>query len=75
MTDMTQLMYSMEETFKLQIRASAERRARKAEQDQKEFQEKLLQAAVSQEEIDGMVSKVKGSKAAVQRDQLIGMLL
>lgn len=75
MTDMTQLMHSMEETFKLQIRASAERRARKAEQDQKEFQEKLLQAAVSQEEIDGMASKVKGSEAAVQRDQLIGMLL
>lgn len=75
MTDMTQLMHSMEETFKLQIRASAERRARKAEQDQKEFQEKLRQAAASQAELDGMVSKVKGSEAAVQRDQLIGMLL
>lgn len=75
MTDMTQLMHSMEETFKLQIRASAERRARKTEQDQKEFQEKLRQAAASQAELDGMVSKVKGSEAAVQRDQLIGMLL
>lgn len=75
MTDMTQLMHSMEETFKLQIRASAERRARKAEQDQKEFQEKLRQAAANQAELDGMVSKVKGSEAAVQRDQLIGMLL
>lgn len=75
MTDMTQLMHSMEETFKLQIRASAERRARKAEQDQKEFQEKLRQAAANRAELDGMVSKVKGSEAAVQRDQLIGMLL
>ena len=75
MTDMTQLMHSMEETFKLQYRAGAERRARRAEREQKEFLEKLQLAAVSKAEIDGMVSKVKGSEAAVQRDQLIGMLL
>ena len=43
MTDMTQLLHSMENTMKLQARASAERRARKAEQEKREFLEKLGQ--------------------------------
>lgn len=75
MTDMTQLLHSMENTMKLQARASAERRARKAEQEKREFLEKLQQAAASQVELDGMASRAKGSDDAVQRDQLIGMML
>lgn len=75
MTDMIQLIHSMEDTIKLQSRANAERRAQRAEQEQKEFMEKLRRAAVSKAELDGMASKVKGSEDAVRRDQLIGMLL
>lgn len=47
MNDMTQLLHSMENTLKLQNRAAAERRAGKAGQEKKEFQEKLRQAAAS----------------------------
>lgn len=75
MNDMNQLLYSMENTLKLQIRAKAERRARKAEQEKKEFLEKLQQAAASRTELDGMASRARGSEDAVQRDQLIGMML
>ena len=75
MNDMNQLLYSMENTMKMQIRAKAEKRARKAEQEKKEFLEKLQQAAASKVELDGMASKVKGSADAVQRDQLIGLML
>lgn len=75
MNDMTQLLHSMENTIKLQNRASAERRARKAEEEKKDFQEKLRQAAVSKVELDGMASKAKGSEDAVQRDQLVGMMM
>lgn len=75
MSDMSRLMNSMENTMKLQIRAGAERRARKAEREEKEFLEKLRQAAVSKIELDGSGAKCKGSEAAVQRDQLIGLML
>lgn len=75
MTDMAKLMNSMENTMKLQIRAAAERRARKAEREEKEFREKLQQAAVEKLELDGRAAKCKGSEAAVQRDQLIGLML
>ena len=34
-----------------------------------------MRATVSQTELDGMVSKVKGREDAVQRDQLIGMMM
>ncbi|MCI9221181.1 MAG: hypothetical protein HFH94_15920 [Lachnospiraceae bacterium] len=74
MTDMTQMLYTMENNLRLQNRARAERRARKAEQEKKEFQEKLLEAAASKIELDGMAAKAKGSQDAVQRDQLIGMM-
>ena len=67
MTDMTQMLYTMENNLRLQNRARAERRARKAEQ-------KLLEAAASKIELDGMAAKAKGSQDAVQRDQLIGMM-
>ncbi len=72
--EMQQIIDSMESTVRLQNRARAERRARKAEQEQKEFKEKLMRAAVSKMEADGMAAKVKGSDDAVQRDQLVGLL-
>lgn len=57
MTDMTQLMNSMENTLKLQNRARAERRAQKAEQEKKAFQDKLMEAAASKAELDGLDRK------------------
>lgn len=72
--DMKQLMSSMENTMKLQGRAGAERRARKAEQEQKEFKEKLMRVAASQMELNSLAQKAKGSEAAVQREQLIGLM-
>ena len=72
--DMKQLLDSMENSIKLQGRARAERRARRAEQEQEEFKEKLMHMAASELELDGMAAKKKGTDAAVQRDQLIGML-
>ena len=72
--DMQKLIYSMENTIKQQGRARAERRARRAEQEQEDFQEKLMRLAASQVELDGIAAKKKGTDAAVQRDQLIGLM-
>ena len=72
--DMKQLLDSMENSIKLQGRARAEKRARRAEQEQEEFKEKLMRIAASQVELDGMADKIKGTDAAVQRDQLIGLM-
>lgn len=72
---MRQYMDSMENSIKLQFQARAERRANEAEREKRAFQEKLMRAAVTETELDGMVSKVKGRQDAVQRDQLIGMML
>lgn len=72
---MQQLLDSMENSIKLQCQARAERRANEAEREKKAFQEKLMRAAVTKTELDGMVSKVKGRQDAVQRDQLIGMMM
>lgn len=74
MMDMRQLIASMENTLKLQNRARAERRAEEAERDKKEFQEKLMRAAVSKMELEELASKAKGSDDAVQRDQLVNMM-
>ena len=74
MNDMTQMLHTMENTLRLQNRARAERRARKAEEEKREFQEKLMRAAASKMELDGLASKAKGSEDAVQRYQLIGMM-
>lgn len=74
MTDMRQLMDSMENTLKLQNHARAQRRAEKAEREKKEFREKLVRAAASRMELEGLASKAKGSDDAVQRDQLISMM-
>ena len=72
--DMKQMLDSMENSIKLQSRAKAEQRARRAEQEQEEFKEKLMRVAASQMELDGMAAKKKGTDAAVQRDQLIGLM-
>ena len=74
-TNMTQLINSMENSIKLRNRAQAQRRAERAEQEKKEFLEKLMRAASSDLELDGMASKMKGSDDAVQRDQLMGFLM
>ncbi len=74
MMDMRQLIASMENTLKLQNRARAERRAEEAERDKKEFQEKLMRAAVSKMELEELASKAKGSDDAVQRDQLVNLM-
>jgi len=72
--DMKQLLDSMESSIRLQGRARAERRAREAEQEQKEFREKLARIAASQTELEGMARKIKGNEAAIQRDQLVGLM-
>lgn len=74
-TDMEQMIDSMKNTIKLQNRARAERRAEEAEQEKKEFKEKLMRAAASEVELDGIASKAKGTSDAVQRDQLIGLMM
>lgn len=73
LTDMRKMIDSMEETVKMQNRANAERRAKKAEQEQEEFEEKLMRAAASKAELEGLASKIKGSENAVLRDQLVNL--
>ena len=72
--DMKQLLSSMESNIKLQGRARAEKRAIEAEREQKEFREKLMCAAASQAELESMAKKIKGTDAAMQRDQLTGLM-
>ncbi len=72
--DMKQLINSVESNIKLQGRARAEKRARQAEREQKEFKEKLMRIAASQTELEGKAGKMKGTDAAVPRDQLIGLM-
>ncbi len=74
-TDMKPMLNAMENSIKLRHQAKAERRAEKAAQEKKEFLEKLMRAASSDVELDGMASKVKGSDDAVQRDQLMSFLM
>ena len=72
--DMKLLLDSMENSIKLKSRAKAEERARRAEHEREEFKEKLMRIAASQMELDGMAGKIKGTDAAVQIDQLIGLM-
>ncbi len=72
--DLKQLAVSMVNTIKLQERARAEKRARKAEHEQKEFREELMRISKSPMELESKAKKVKGTNAATQRDQLIGLL-
>ncbi len=73
--DLTQVLDSMESAVKLRSRAQAERRAEEAQKERQEFQEKLMRAAASEVELDGMASKIKGKTDAVQRDQLMGLMM
>lgn len=72
--EMRKWMDTMEDTIKLQNRANAERRAKKAEQEQKEFEKKLMRAAASKAELEGLASKIEGSDNAVLRDQLVNLV-
>ena len=75
MTDMTQMLHSMENAMRLQNQAKAERRAEKAAKDKKEFQEKLMRAASSDIELSGTATQATGSDDAGQRAQLLGLML
>ncbi len=75
MTNMAQMLDSMENAVRLQNQARTERRAEKAAEAKKEFQEKLARAAASDIELAGMASKVKGAEDAVRRDQLMGLMM
>lgn len=73
--EMKQLLDSMENAVKLRSQARAERRAEEAEREKHAFQEKLLIAAASKTELDGMSSNLKGKQDAVLRDQLMGLMM
>ena len=74
-SDMTQLIDSMENSIKLQYTARANKRAEKAAQEQREFEAKLARAAMNKIEIQGKASRIKGNNDAVQRDQLMAMMM
>ncbi len=75
LTAMQQALDSMEASVKLRNQARAERRAEDAERAKRAFQEKLMLSANSKLELDGMSSGVKGAQDAVQRDQLVAMMM
>lgn len=75
MTAMKQVMDSMELSIKLRNQARAERRAEDAENARRDFQKKLLRVANSKLELEAEVSGVKGAEDAVQRDQLMFMMM
>lgn len=75
LTAMQQVLDSMETSVRLRSQARAERRAEEAEQAKRAFQEKLMLANASKLELDGMSSGVKGAQDAVQRDQLMAMMM
>lgn len=75
MTAMKQILDSMELSVKLRNQAHAERRAEDAENARRDFQKKLMRAANSKLELEAEVSGVKGAEDAVQRDQLMAMMM
>lgn len=75
LTAMKQVLDSMETSVKLRSQARAERRAEDAENARRDFQKKLLRAANSKLELEAEVSGVKGAEDAVQRDQLMCMMM
>lgn len=72
---MKQMLNSMETSVKLRSQAKAERRADEAQRARKAFEEKLMIAEAAKTELDSMAMKVKGSQDAVQRDQLMGLMM
>lgn len=75
LTAMKQVLDSMETSVKLRSQARAERRAEDAENARHDFQKKLMRAANSELELEAEVSGVKGAEDAVQRDQLMCMMM
>ncbi|MDE7199808.1 MAG: hypothetical protein K2O15_13135 [Lachnospiraceae bacterium] len=75
MTAMKQVLDSMELSVKLRSQARAERRAEDAENAKRDFQKKLMRAANSKLDLDATASGVKGAQDAVQRDQLMAMMM
>ena len=75
LTAMKQVLDSMETSVKLRSQARAERRAEDAENARRDFQKKLLRVANSRLELEAEVSGVKGAEDAVQRDQLMAMMM
>lgn len=75
LTAMKQVLDSMETSVKLRSQARAERRAEDAENARRDFQKKLMRAANSELELEAEVSGVKGAEDAVQRDQLMFMMM
>lgn len=75
MLDMRQALNAMEDSMRMQNYSRMQRRSEKAEEEEKEFREKLMRAAASKAEIDGIKSDINGSEAALQRDGLIAMLI
>lgn len=73
--DINNVLDSMENALRLQIQANAKRRSAKAEQEEKEFKEKLTRAYTSKMELEGKVSGVKGAQDAVRRDQLMTLMM
>jgi hypothetical protein len=73
-TGMKKVFDSMENALRLQFQANAERRAAKAEQEEKDFRERLMQAA-SKIELDAKASDAKGTQDAVRRDQLMALMM
>lgn len=74
-TGMKKVFDSMENALRLQFQANAERRAAKAEKEEKEFRERLMQAAASKIELDAKASDAKGTQDAVRRDQLMALMM
>lgn len=74
-SEMQQVVDSMEYAVKMRSQARAERRAEEAEQEKKAFLEKLRLAEVTKTELDSQKSKAKGAQDAVVRDQLMGFLM
>lgn len=75
LTAMKQVLDSMELSVKLRNQARAERRAEDAENARRDFQKKLLRVANSKLALEAEVSGVKGAEDAVQRDQLMAMMM
>lgn len=74
-SDMQQVVNSMEYAIKARSQARAERRAAEAEQEKKAFLEKLRIAETTKTELDSQASKAKGTQDAVARDQLMGLMM
>ena len=75
MTAMKQVLDSMETSVKLRSQARAEHRAEEAERAKQDFKKKLMLSANSKLQLDAAASSVKGTQDAVQRDQLMIMMM